>query len=157
MVIIYFQMYHVPFQVLKSFHKYVSPIYYVSFLITAFAVYFYIFKLIYNNQKAHKRSMENIARIHQSEHHSFSNIKYLIPFWTIITFILSQILPDALLTINVLYQKQYDQKIRTTVVTLLRLGFVVDPIIYIFNLKIVKRGIQKIKTSVSTAFSTPSE
>ena len=99
--------------------------------------------------------MENIARIHQSEHHSFSNIKYLIPFW--ITFILSQILPDALLTINVLYQKQYDQKIRTTVVTLLRIGFVVDPIIYIFNLKIVKRGIQKIKTSVSTAFSTPSE
>ena len=50
MVIIHFQMYDVPFKILGSFHKYISPVYYVSFLITASAVYFYVFKLIYKNQ-----------------------------------------------------------------------------------------------------------
>ena len=153
-VILSFQRHDLPYQVLQNFHCYVSPIYYVSFLITAFGVYYYIFKLIYKNQKALKSAMKNITRI-QSECHSFSNTKYLLPFWIIITFIMFQILPDVLLTINILLDGRFNI-VRIIVVVLLRIGFIVDPVIYIFNLKIVKRGIKKIKARISIGFSTSS-
>lgn len=59
--------------------------------------------------------------------------KYLTPFWIIITLIMFRILPHVLLAIYVLYLKQYQETVRTTVVVLLRTGFVVDQIIHVYK------------------------
>ena len=80
-------------------------------------------------------------------------MKYLLPFWIIITFIMFQILPDVLVTINILLNGKANI-VRIIVVALLRIGFIVDRVIYIYNLKIVKRGMQKIKARISIGFST---
>ena len=73
MVIIYFQKPQFSKVFINTYNRFIMFL----FLIIASAVYFFIFKLIYRNQKAHKSSAKNIARIHQSEHHSFSNINFL--------------------------------------------------------------------------------
>ena len=80
-------------------------------------------------------------------------MKYLLPFWIIITFIMFQILPDVLVTINILLNGKANI-VRIIVVVLLRIGFIIDRVIYIYNLKIVKRGMQKIKAKISRGFST---
>ena len=80
-------------------------------------------------------------------------MKYLLPFWIIITFIMFQILPDVLVTINILLNGKANI-VRIIVVVLLRIGCIVDRVIYIYNLKIVKRGMQKIKAKISIGFST---
>lgn len=80
-------------------------------------------------------------------------MKYLLPFWIIITFIMFQILPDVLVTINILLNGKANI-VRIIVVVLLRIGCIVDRVIYIYNLKIVKRGMQKIKARISIGFPT---
>ena len=56
LIAIVYQRYDLTLKILKNVHKYVSPVYYTSFTITASAVYFYIFGKIYKNQEAHERS-----------------------------------------------------------------------------------------------------
>ena len=68
-------------------------------------------------------------------------------------FIMFQILPDVLVTINILLNGKANI-VRIIVVVLLRIGFIVDRVIHIYNLKIVKRGMQKIKAKISIGFST---
>ena len=80
-------------------------------------------------------------------------MKYLLPFWIIIMFVMFQILPDVLVTINILLNGKANI-VRIIVVVLLRIGFIVDRVIHIYNLKIVKRGMQKIKAKISIGFST---
>lgn len=68
-------------------------------------------------------------------------------------FIMFQILPDVLVTINILLNGKANI-VRIIVVVLLRIGCIVDRVIYIYNLKIVKRGMQKIKARISIGFPT---
>ena len=144
-VILASEKYDLPLKVFKNFHTYVTPIYYTTFLITAAAVYFYIFGKIYKNQKAHERCKRDINSEKDNANKKSSYAKYLTPFWIIVTFIMFQILPDILLTIKLLYPLPYHEKFRTAIVVLIRIGFIADPIIYIYSLEFVKNKMRRIK------------
>ena len=152
LVALAYQQYELSLKVLINFHKYVTPIYYFSFTITACAVYFYIFSKIYKNQKAHERCQKSLRNRTESTNRKLSNIKYLIPFWIIVTFILFQVLPDIMLTIYLLKLLPNRKTFTTIIIVLFRFGYLADPIIYIYNLRIVKRRMRKIKASISSHF-----
>lgn len=99
LIAIVYQRYDLTLKILKNFHKYVSPVYYTSFTITASVVYFYIFGKIYKNQKAHERSKKTIKKGTECINRKSPNSKYFIPFWIITTFILFRVVPDVILTL----------------------------------------------------------
>lgn len=152
LIAIVYQCYDLTLKILKNFHKYVSPVYYTSFTITASAVYFYIFGKIYKNQEAHERSKKTIKKGTECTNRKSPNSKYFIPFWIIATFILFRVIPDIILTLYLLHLVPSRQTFRTVIVSLFRIGYFIDPIIYIYNLRIVKSQIRKMKASISSYF-----
>lgn len=104
-----------------------------------------MFGKIHKNQKEHERCKRNISSVTENTNKKLSYTKYLTPFWIIVTFNRFQIIPDILLTIKILYPVSYHEKFRTPIVVLIRIGFIADPIIYIYNLKIVRSKLRCIK------------
>ena len=152
LIAIVYQRYDLTLKILKNFHKYVSPVYLTSFTITASAVYFYIFGKIYKNQEAHERSKKTIKKGTECTNRKSPNSKYFIPFWIIATFILFRVIPDIIMTLYLLHLVPSRQTFRTVIVSLFRIGYFIDPIIYIYNLRIVKSQIRKMKASISSYF-----
>lgn len=152
LIAIVYQRYDLTLKILKNFHKYVSPVYYTSFTITASVVYFYIFGKIYKNQKAHERSKKTIKKGTECINRKSPNSKYFIPFWIITTFILFRVVPDVILTLYLQHLVPSRQTFRTVIVSLFRIGYFIDPIICMYNLRLVKSQIRKMKASISSYF-----
>lgn len=90
----------------------------------------------------------------QTEEKKFRLIQYLIPLWIIITFILFQILPDTLFYFYITQKLPSRKAFRIIIVVLFRTGYITDPIIYIYNLEIVRQKLKRLKGTVS--FNTTS-
>lgn len=153
-VVIHYKRYELPLQVLLNFHKYVTPAYNITFVTTACSIYLYIFNKIYKNWRANQRLKKSVMNADQTEEKKFRLIQYLIPLWIIITFILFQILPDTLFYFYITQKLPSRKAFRIIIVVLFRIGYITDPIIYIYNLEIVRQKLKRLKGTVS--FNTTS-
>ena len=123
--------------------RYVYPLAQICFLIIASIAYFYIFKKI----KAHKDQRKKITghldgKCNVDDRKTKNSFKIFVPSLIILTFFLFMIIPD-ILQLCVSF-KLIPSKNTEVAFLLIPMGFLADPIIYIFNLLAVKRKIRKV-------------
>ena len=137
-------------QVFKYYYIYVAPVFDCLFVITAVTSYTYIFIKIYRNSKRQERLRRQISGKNTSRYPKTVLARFFIPFWIIITFILFLIVPDIMHFIDFTYK--LPEKIMIATLILYRIGYIADPIIYIYNLEIVKTRIKRIRRSILESF-----
>ena len=145
--------YELTFQVQVKFQMFVAPFYHIAFIITAFSVYLYIFRKIRKNRIADARLKTNVSSNAPVARRKFSLIKYLIPLWIIISFILFITIPNAMIFIYFAYNMSRQEILRDVIAVLFEIGCIADPLTYIYHLQIVRRRIRKIKANVLSYFS----
>ena len=148
-----YQQYSLNMKALETFQKYLKPVYSVTFVTAASSVFFYIFRKICFNRKKHERTKKNVTSRHQISHQRSSLVIYLLPFGIIIAFILFQILPDAILTFCFFYQIPHLEIFQTLIIVLYNCGFIADPLIYMFNLQVVRSKLKIMKGNILSCFS----
>ena len=123
--------------------RYVYPLAQSCFLIIASIAYFYIF----NKIKAHKNQMKKKTghldgKVNVEDRKTKNAFKIFVPSLIILTFFLFMIIPNILqlcVSFNLIPSKNIE-----VAFILIPIGFLADPIIYIFNLLAVKRKIRKV-------------
>ena len=123
--------------------RYVYPLAQICFLIIASIAYFYIFKKI----KAHKDQRKKITghldgKFNVDNRKIKNSFKIFVPSLIILTFFLFMIIPD-IFQLCVSF-KLISTKNKEVAFLLIPMGFLADPIIYIFNLLVVKRKLRKV-------------
>ena len=139
-----------PLEVFRYYYTYMAPVFDGLFVITAVTSYSYIFIKIYRNSKRHERLRRQINGKKKSRYPKTVLARFLVPFWIIITFILFLIVPDIMHFIDFIYK--LPEKIMIATLILYRIGYIADPIIYIYNLGIVKTRIKRIRRSIVEFF-----
>ena len=123
--------------------RYVYPLAYLCFLVIASISYFYIFKKI----KAHKNQRKKITghlygKVNVKDRKTKNSFKIFVPSLIILTFFLFMTIPN-ILQLCVSFNLIPSEYIEVAFI-LIPIGFLADPIIYIFNLLAVKRKIRKV-------------
>ena len=126
----------------EIYFTYFAPVIDTICLIFAAIVYFYIFSKMYRNKKKEEKLRKQL-RCSEIANINVKVNKYRVPFWIIITFLLFYVVPDILiLTINP------DGYVLLTIRGLHGIGFIADPIIYIFSLNHVKIKFGQFKRNI---------
>lgn len=137
-------------QVFAYYYIYVAPVFDGLFVITAVTSYSYIFAKIYRNSKRQERLRRRISGKKTSRYPKSVLARFLVPFWIIITFILFLVVPDIMHFIDFTYKLPENIMIATLI--LYRIGYIADPIIYIYNLEIVKNRMKRMRRSIAEFF-----
>ena len=148
-IVLIFKCYETPRKVLRAYYNYVTPLLDSTFVTTASIVYCYIFARIYKNRKISQRLRKNINGPKQKS----KSAKTRVPFWIVVTFILFLIVPDILYFIYMTYHLR--SEFYVFILILYRLGYLADPIIYIYNLKVIKRYISCFRATVLSHVNIP--
>ena len=127
----------------KFYYNYIVPVFDITFVGTASGVYGYIFATIFKKRKADKRLRKQVT----GSTGNVASTKIHVPFWIVLTFILFWVVPDIMMGINITFQFPTEFYISNLI--LYRIGYMADPIIYIFNLKEVKFQIMRLRAAAS--------
>ena len=132
---------------------YVTPFYHIAFIITAFSVYFYMFRKIPRNRIADDRLKMNFSSYASVVKRKISFIKYLVLLWIIISFVLFITIPNVMVFIYFAYSMSRRETLIDVIAALFGIGCIADPLIYIYHLQIARRRVRKMKVNVSRYFS----
>ena len=132
---------------------YVTPFYHIAFIITAFSVYFYMFRKIPRNRIADDRLKMNFSSYAPVVKRKISFIKYLVLLWIIISFVLFITIPNVMVFIYFAYSMSRRETLIDVIAALFGIGCIADPLIYIYHLQIARRRVRKMKVNVSRYFS----
>ena len=132
---------------------YVTPFYHIAFIITAFSVYFYMFRKIPRNRIADDRLKMNFSSYAPVVKRKISFIKYLVLLWIIISFVLFITIPNVMVFIYFAYSMSRRETLIDVIAALFGIGCIADPLINIYHLQIARRRVRKMKVNVSRYFS----
>ena len=121
----------------KFLMVYIYPVFQVWFLLTAVVTYIYIFVKVRQNRLARKKIEKQICRSNNTSNlkkYSRNNFNILVPGAVVLTFILFMTLPSVIYcTFDSLGGKM---KVPYVIYVL---GWIADPIIYIFSIKSLRK------------------
>ena len=142
-LVLIFAWHKMPLVMAKFYYSYIVPVFDITFVAVASGVCGYIFATIFKNRKADKRLRKQVT----GSTGNVSSTKIHVPFWIVLTFMLFWVLPDIMMGINFTFQFPTEFYISNLI--LYRIGYMADPIIYIFNLKKVKLQVRRLRTAAS--------
>ena len=142
-LVLIFAWHKMPLVMAKFYYNYIVPVFDITFVGTASGVYGYIFATIFKKRKADKRLRKQVT----GSTGNVASTKIHVPFWIVLTFILFWVVPDIMMGINITFQFPTEFYISNLI--LYRIGYMADPIIYIFNLKKVKFQIIRLRAAAS--------
>ena len=143
-VVLIFAWYKMPLVMAKFYYNYIVPVFDITFVAIASGVYGYIFATIFKNRKADERLRKRVT----GSTGNVASTKIHVPFWIVLTFILFWVLPDIMMGINITFQ--FPTEFYVSNLILYRIGYMADPIIYIFNLKKVKVHVRRLRAATSS-------
>ena len=130
---------------IKVYLMYVYPAMEFMFMVAATATYFMIYNKILEIKRQKKRLEKQIERnssIPSIVHHKKKRIFGIyLPSLIIITFIFFNIIPN--LTINIVFYVRREYRFHKIMIILYHLGWLSDPMIYIFTLKAVRKTMKR--------------
>ena len=143
-LVLIFAWHKIPMVMAKFYYNYIVLVFDIAFVAIASGVYGYIFATILKNRKADERLRKRVT----GSTGNVASTKIHVPFWIVLTFTLFWVLPDIMMGINITFQFPTECYILNLI--LYRIGFMADPIIYIFNLKKVKFQIRRLRAAASS-------
>ena len=143
-LVLIFAWHKMPLVMAKFYYNHIVPVFDITFVGTASGVHGYIFAKIFKKRKADKRLRKQVT----GSTGNVASTKIHVPFWIVLTFILFWVVPDIMMGINITFQFPTEFYISNLI--LYRIGYMADPIIYIFNLKKVKLQIRRLITAASS-------
>lgn len=152
-LVVTYERYELTLQVQLNFQKYITPLNHITFIITAFSVYFYIFRRIHKNRKEDERLKRNVSSNAPVARQKFCLVKYLVPLWIIISFVLFVTIPNVMIFIYYAYSMSRRETLRDVIAVLFEIGCIADPLIYIYHLEIVRKRMRKVRANISNSFS----
>ena len=112
----------------------------IVFVVTASLTYFFIFKKLRQNRRDFERRRREVNAGVQKK----STFKLFIPSFIIVTFVLFTVMPNLILVFS---SKENMPKLFQHIwMILYPIGWISDPLIYIFSLKAVRKKIRRIAT-----------
>ena len=143
-LVLIFAWYKMPLVMAKFYYNYIVPVFDITFVAIASGVYGYIFATFFKNRKADERLRKRVT----GSTGNVASTKIQVPFWIVLTFILFWVLPDIMMGINITFQ--FPTEFYVSNLILYRIGYMADPIIYIFNLKKVKVHVRRLRAATSS-------
>ena len=133
-----------PVNIIMNFVLYFAPVIDTIFVIFATSVYSYIFLTLFRNRRKDHALRKQIAANEPKASLTYKLNRFRIPFWIVLTFVLFLVLPDILelMRMTLLHPLLKDDFQMLSYV-LYRLGFIFDPIIYLYNLDDVQYKFRK--------------
>ena len=130
----------------KYLMNYVIPIFSGFFLVLASCTYYQIYKKIKENRKTNDR-IKHVCEVHNSYKQIGSTQKkrfqIFLPGLLIATFILFSIVPNLLWVVYVLCFKGESEALKMIITISFPIGWLVDPVIYIFCLKRIRMRMKR--------------
>ena len=132
-------------EITKYFIIYFAPVIDTIFLIFATIVYSYIFSKLYKNKKKEEALRKQITVNKHCGPNVFKVGRFCVPFCIILTFVLFVIFPNILEVIRKIYSlhPKHQKHFQMLSYVLYRIGFITDPIIYIYHLHVVQHKLRK--------------
>lgn len=129
-----------PWDYLAIFSLYVHVPFGGIFLTLAGFTYYIIFQKIQLNRSERKKIRRSIKDTEQSK----TTFKLFLPSFIILTYIIFNLISSIVLTIEEHYFKSQGTAIMKTTTSLYPLGWVADPLIYIFSLKSIRMKLRRL-------------
>lgn len=114
------------------------------FLVIASVTYGFIFKKLRQNRK----ELENMRKRVNVSVQKRSSFKVFLPGWIIITFIIFTVIPNLIKAIS--HTENVSDIMDHTRFIMYPIGWFLDPLMYIFSLKVIRKKIRQIFTQRST-------
>ena len=128
-------------------YRYIYLVFELIFIIfTAFS-YFYIIRQVLKCRRSAKKLEEQLSKnsIRMYQKHSNNRFKLYVPTLIIVTFLLFMVVPNTLRLCESLDFLEHDVAYKISFF-LIPVGFMIDPIIYIFSLKAVRLAVRRVVT-----------
>ena len=142
----------------RALVRYIYPAFEICFIVVAIFTYFYITKQIYKhrrNREKLKRQLNQTKRFCHIKQSSSDRFRIFVPTLIVVTFLFFTVFPNILKLCYSLKVLASDFVVEIAYI-MIPVGFIVDPVIYIFNLKVVRskfRSILRRNNSVNTVCS----
>ena len=134
-----------PANIIKNFILFFAPVIDTIFVIFAIIVYSYIFSKLDRNRRKDDALRIQLAVNEPNVPIILKADRFRVPFWIVLTFVLFLIFPDILELIRkTLLHPSLQDDFQMLSYVLYRIGFIVDPIIYIYNLESVQYKLRKV-------------
>ena len=134
-----------PANIITNFVLYFAPVIDTIFVMFATIVYSYIFSKLYRNRRKDDALRIQLAVNDPNVPTILKARRFRVPFWIVLTFVLFLIFPDILELIRkTLLHPLLQEDFQMLSYVLYRIGFIVDPIIYIYNLEGVQYKLRKV-------------
>lgn len=131
--------------IIRSFVLYFAPVIDTIFVIFAMIAYSYVFSKLYRNRRKDDALRTQLAVNQPNVPIILKADRFRVPFWIVLTFVLFLIFPDILELIRkTLLHPSLQDDFQMLSYVLYRIGFIVDPVIYIYNLESVQYKLRKV-------------
>ena len=146
--------------IIEYLHVYIYPVPEALFIVLFCTVYVYLYTHIIKERNHRIKRQARFSRSSSTDNTSWSSIKakHFIPFWIIITFIIFFLIPEITITIafHTFKWRKHKHPLYAIMVFMFTVGYIVDPVIYIFLHKavrttIVNRSRRRKITDISTS------
>ena len=125
----------------RALVRYIYPAFEICFVIVAIFTYLYITKQIYkhrrNREKLERQLKQTKSFCHIKKQSSSNKLRIFLPSLIVITFLFFTVFPNILKLCYSLKVFASDFIVEIAYI-MIPVGFIVDPVIYIFNLKVVR-------------------
>ena len=112
----------------------------IVFVVTASLIYFFIFKKLRKNRRDFERRRRDVNVCVQKK----STFKLFVPSFIIVTFVIFTVMPNLILVFSSM--ENIPKLFQYIWMILYPTGWILDPLIYIFSLKAVRKKIRRIAT-----------
>ena len=112
----------------------------IVFVVTASLIYFFIFKKLRKNRRDFERRRRDVNVCVQKK----STFKLFVPSFIIVTFVIFTVMPNLILVFSSM--ENIPKLFQYIWMILYPTGSILDPLIYIFSLKAVRKKIRRIAT-----------
>ena len=131
--------------IIRSFVLYFAPVIDTIFVIFAMIAYSYVFSKLYRNRIKDNALRTQLAVNQPNVPIILKADRFRVPFWIVLTFVLFLIIPDILELIRkTLLHPSLQDDFQMLSYVLYRIGFIADPVIYIYNLESVQYKLRKV-------------
>ena len=133
------------YDAMKILYLYIYPVFELVFIIITTCSYFYIIRQVLKCRRSAKKLEKQLLKNSRVVYHKHSNnrFKLYVPTLIIVTFLLFMVGPNILKLCVSLDFLEHDIGYGISFF-LIPLGFMADPIIYIFSLKVVRLAVKRI-------------
>lgn len=121
----------------------------IVFVVIASLIYFFIFKKLRTNIRDFERRRREVNVCVQKK----STFKLFVPSFIIVTFVLFTVMPNLILVFS--STKNMPRLFQHIWMILYPIGWISDPLMYIFSLKVVRKKIKRITTQNRSRRSNP--